>query len=134
MYYSYLKLNFPRTGTYATLTKLQKFCNSDSDFKTLIDLLCDTLDHKSDEYHNEEVDMITFYYYIIPNEDKTKKESKFSPTLVKEQTKKSLVKLKGYNLPSTINLSKWGTHLISEVDDKGNIIDTLKVFKQSNYI
>lgn len=120
-------------GTYATLTKLQKFCNSDTDLKTLIDVLCGTLDHKSEEYHTEHIVEIIFHYYIIPK-NKTKKGSKFTPTVDKKSTKVPFIKLKGFNLPSTLDLNKWGTHLLSELNSKGDKIDTLKVFKQYNYV
>jgi|ERR1700723_717359 len=88
-------------GNYVTLTNLQKVNNSEKCFNDLLDLYKDTLDTKSEDYHENEINNLIFSYKIIPQDKLINNIPKITENI--KQTKVISYKLYGYKFPSTMN-------------------------------
>lgn len=88
-------------GNYATLTNLQKINNSKNCFEDLLNLYQNTLDIKSEDYHENEITNLIFSYKIIPQDKLKINKPKIIESI--KQTKINSYKLYGYKLPATMD-------------------------------
>jgi hypothetical protein len=92
--------------TYRTIGNLQKI--NKNDFNILYKLLTSLLTILSDDYKNLAIINIIFSYKIIDTENKT---SKIDNNNNNKSDKLPTFKFYGYNLPLTMDITKWGTIL-----------------------
>ncbi len=92
--------------TFRTIGNLQKI--KLNDFNILYNLLTSLLTILSDEYKNLAIINIVFSYKIIDTDNKV---SKIDNNNIFKTNKIPTFKFYGYNLPLTIDITKWGTIL-----------------------
>jgi hypothetical protein len=101
-----------------SISHLQNVTNSD--FELLLDLFLNFWEIKSEDYHTLKFEEIIFTYKIIEsNEDINK--TKLSKPMIKIKENKPVFNFGGFNLPSTMDITKWGDYVFKN-DYKNAIV------------
>lgn len=112
-------------GKHVSLSYVQKV--NKSDFNKVLENFQDSLDIKSEEYSNSEMEKIVLSYKLISDSKLKVKKSKITPIRIKES--KPETRIFGYNFPNSTEINKFGDIL----DHENNKYYIRKINSNLNY-
>ena len=93
------------SSIFRTLSYLQTLTKKD--FNDLVDIFIEFWNLRSEDYLTEQISNIVFVYKIMPLDSEIKK-TKLSRAKVFKKDDKNKFKFHGFNLPNTMDYTKWG--------------------------